>query len=379
MAEPLIHDSTPKGSAILAYGESPRRMRLPIILALAAGMIAVSGVVLFAVVTFSDVIPLPDTAISVMFLKTDAPLPAEAPVAWVEARTTAKPFPVLVGYRRDTDGTVQPYAIVPRCTGSGGVTSWAFRLLDDDATSSRTSLRSLAGSVRNLFAPSWLRIWPKRAFQDLSDAPDDMSIGGSLTLSTWKTDVKAPISGTTEDVGRNVLDLDTFPGAWTIVESSFRSRGLGLQLTERPKSASWSIDPEGRLTVLLAFHDDLSGRTKAEIAGSLGISSLLPTTLADGTPVNELTIDATGFETATSVRSDEGIEAVFTDAVVHIGPSDGSLEDIPTPKSCSGPILSAFDLDESREFLTSHGIPIFPGTPQRILWTTDTGKVSACW
>ncbi|MBU1349008.1 hypothetical protein KJ781_02990 [Patescibacteria group bacterium] len=379
MSEPIIHDSTPKGSAILAYGESPRRSSIPIILALAAGMIAVACIATLVAVSVSDAVPLPADTISILYLKADATLPTDTPSTWSSAQSTAKPFPILVGYRRDSDGSVKPFAILPRCFGSGGQTTWALRLTDERISTKRVSLLDLAGSIRTLIAPSWLRIWPRRAFPDLDSTPDDASVGGALTPTSWNTDVKSPASHIDGDIGRNTLDIEAFPGAWPVVESSFRARGLDLRLTERPVSASWSMDLDTRMTVSLTFSEGLSAKTKAEIAGSLGISSLTPIALDDGTPINELAVDETAFVHATSIRGIEDVEAVFLGPLAIIGPIGASLEALPMPQSCTGQVLAAFDIAGIRDSLTERGIPTFPGSPKRLLWTTGSGTILACW
>ncbi|MCI0479068.1 hypothetical protein L0Y59_00795 [Candidatus Uhrbacteria bacterium] len=381
MPEPIIHDSTPKGSAILAYGESPSGRRTPIILAFAAGVIAFVCVAAIAAATLDTAVPLPEAPISLLYLTPDAKMPAEAPDAWVTARDAAMPFPVLVGYRRDDGGGVMPFAILPRLSGSGGETTWAFRLLDGGERTSRTSLFRLAGSAHALFADAWLRMWPSRLLPGLDGILGNESVAGTITDSSWTTDVTTTIDGadSTAGVGRNFIVLEAFPGAWPSIESLFRTRGIMLRLSVPPKTATWSSDADGRLSVRLTYHDSLPESVRADIAGTVGIAGEAPLILEDDTVAEERLLETGGFENATSVAGTEDLIAVFQDVTVIVSPNGSEPESLQPPISCKGDVLAAFEIGVMFGLSEPLGIPMLPGSPQRILWMNEGGFVTACW
>ena len=371
MPEPIIHDSTPTGNAILAYGESSRRSRLPIILAFAAGLLVCASIAFVLAVALGKTVPLPAATSAVLYVKPGTTLPDDLPDVWKNARTMSGPFPVILGLRRDDSGGQVPFAIVPSFINAArGPSSWAFRLIEDVPSASviMTSPRSLAGSLGALAdRNTWIRIWPDKLLTDASDATALGSISGTISDGAWRTDIKTPgnVESLDRIAGQDFVSIRTVPGAWPMIESMIRDQGIGLRLTVPPSTVSWAFDQDGRMSLELHFDAPMSTTTKAELAGSEGVADTRDYTLEDGTVVTELRLPMHGI--------------VFRGQDVFLGNPDGVSSTSEIPPSCRGPIIAALDGKSISNLLSMFHLPTIFDIPDRIVWLERDGNVVACW
>jgi len=386
MPEPIIHDSTPKGNAILAYGESSRRSRLPIILALAAGVLVCAFAALSLAVALGKTIPLPATASAILYVKPGMPMPDGLPEIWTKARTMSGPFPVILGLRRDdgTGGQV-PFAIVPSfVSAASGPSSWAFRLIEDSPSGPvvMSSPRSIAGSFR-AFADRnvWIRLWPDRLLTDATVADNDGSIKGTFSDGLWRTDIKAPDGIETRDriSGQDFVAIRTVPGAWPVIESMIRDQGIDLRMTVPPSAVSWTFDQDGRMSLEMRFDAAMSTTTKAELAGSMGLADTHEYTLEDGTVVTELRLPMQAVSSSTDTSQDAFDRIVFRGQDVFLGNPDAFSDTTELPQSCRGPVIAVLDGKSVSNLLAMFHLPFIFEIPNRIVWLERDGNVVACW
>jgi len=387
MPEQIIHDSTPKGNAILAYGESSRRSRLPIILALATGVLGCACAVLVLAAVVGKTIPLPATTGVLVYARPGVPLPDGLPDLWKRARTMSGPFPAILGLRRDgATGGESPFAIVPRfIRAPGGQASWAFRLIEDvpHGPVVMASPGSLAGSLR-AYADrnAWIRIWPDRLLED-GDGGSGLggSIGGTISDGTWRTDIRAPtgIESRESIVGQDFVAIRTVPQAWPIIESMIRDQGIGLRMTIPPSGVSWAFDQDGRMSLDLRYDDAMSTTTKAELAGSMGLADTRAYTLEDGTVVTELRLPLQAVSSSTGIDQDAGDRIVFKGQDAFLGNPEAFDDAADLPTSCRGPVIAVLDGKSVSDLLSKLHLPFLPGIPDRIIWLERDGNVVACW
>lgn len=382
MPEPIIHDSTPKGSAILAYGESRRPLRFPLILAVLAGMIAFACLALGAALYAGRTLPLPTGTAILVYAKPGADLPSGIPELWKRARASSGPFPVLLGFREDAaTGDLKPFAIVPRFAARDGAASWAFRLLADDAMpdAAKRSPRSLTGSLADYAAPAWLRIWPAFLLKTSVDPRDDASIGGAISRGRWITDAR--VSGDAETLdrvsGQNMVAIRAVPDAWPAIESMLREQGMDIRLTTAPSVVSWTAGSES-ISIRMHFDDPLATTTIAELAGGMGVVDRYEYALEDGTLVTELRLPTDPTARTADWASENG-RIVFQENDVILG--DPALFDTQTeiPPQCRGPVIAILDGKGLNNLLTTLHLPALYTVPDRLIWLEQNGRVVACW
>lgn len=383
MEDVVIQDSTPKGSALLAYGEAPRRFPfvLGILVAFAVALVVILAS--FGTVFLTQSIPVPVDPIVLLYVQPNAALPYWTPEMWRDAQRQAKPFPIFVGFTRDTTGDTHPFAITLRTFRSEDArTSWVWQLIQP--IQNKTTLATpheLTGSWLAFIQPAWLRIWPDRLFNTNASATDDIALSGPVSAHQWKTDLAFAATPAGEPRGANYLDLNALPTAWPYFETALREQGLDLNLDAAPIAFSWIQDDAGNLTVAASFADELTTSTKAQLAGSVGVTDKTTYTLPDNTVVNELTLPYSTLQTSsgTEIALEDGRKLLFEGKDVIVGDPALLVETPHLPEACKGRILAAFDSKSINQALPTLGISSSSLSPMSLFFVEANGKLNACW
>lgn len=381
MDDAVIQDTIPKGSALLAYGEAPRRFPFVIGVALALAALIIS--VGLGTVLLTQSIPVPIDPIVLLYVQPNAALPYWTPEMWRNAQRQAKPFPIFVGLTRDTTGDTHPFAITLRTFRSEDArTSWVWQLIQP--IQNKTTLATpheLTGSWSAFIHPAWLRIWPDRLFNADASATDDIALSGPVSAHQWKTDLDFAAAPAGEPRGANYLDLNALPTAWPYFETALREQGLNLNLDAEPIAFSWIQDDTGNLTVAARFADELTTSTKAQLAGSVGVTDKTTYTLPDNTVVIELTLPYENLKNSsgTEINLEDGRKLLFEGKDVIVGNPALLIETPRLPEACKGRILAAFDSKSINQALPTLGISSSSLSSINLFFVEANGKLSACW
>lgn len=385
MNEPIIHDSTPAGNAILAYGETSRPKRLSTILAVLTGLVLVFGIGVMLYTIFGATLPVPQDVALLTHVPSSVSLPSGSPRLWLDAQRQSKAFPLFVGLRISSDGKQQPFAITLRTfSGDKRHTSWIWQLLQNEETPfTLYAPRDFTPGWSESLSSAWLHVWPSRLLgTQESGLADGESFGGIITSDRWKTNLLLSTSVQEQKLllGQNFIDLTTFPLAWSLVEPALQNIDLNLELTTEPSAAQWSVDETGESSVALDFQEAPNLQTKAELAASVGLFDREAYTLPDGTVVteNRLPLSTLNESTSTEWALDEGKEIVFEEKAVRLGATTLSSPAPTLPSHCQGRMVATFDLRSTQtilnRLLTS---PLVTG--RRVVLLEEEGNLVICW
>ncbi len=375
MNEPFILDSTPKGNAILAYGETSRpKTYKKLLYAILIGL-AVFGCMAFFVKTlFMATIPVPTQTIALAYLSGSSALPSSSPRIWTEAQQQAHGLPFFVGFDTTDQNDIRPFAITLRnIFAKPSVTSWIWQLRQDDQRPAQNrSPRSLVSSWGEYAAPAWLRIWPDQLHLAFSNG-DQTSFGGVLANRHWKTDLTSPKSPLqpAHIFGQNFINLSTLP----VVLPT-----LDLAQAATPTAVYWSVDTNDQISLRVESDHPFDLNTKAAFAGAAGIFDEEPYTLPDGTVMNERKPPIKTIQQSTSTvwELKDQRQLTISDTVIALGHTEPLQKELAVPQSCQGSIIAAFDTETLAELLETLGVKTISSL-QPLVFLQDNDHVTLCW
>ena len=381
MTEPLIRESAPSSSVILAYGTAGRRPSWKTGVLVAVILLVMSFTGAFLWTLFSSSVPIPAATSVLIKLPASEKLADDAPAIWREAKDHSGPFPILVGRTMSSDGLSKAFAITPRLfkTGDARAHRWIWQVLSEDLALETTTTRLTALS-RNPLSRSWMRIWPDNLGS--GSVFPVTSVGGSLNETAWNTDLPAPegIASKQTLSGQNFLNLRALPGAWTYVTAILRASGYDLQDAEMPANVEWTKGKAGGVSAALHFDGPLALSTKAHFVGAAGIYDRTETLLGDGSVVEnlDLPIELLKNSSSTSWTSTDGRRVAFDGNSVYFGEISLTTSTKDIPKACQAHVIAAFDRTDLGSFFASLGI-LSTADVQTIYWTEKNKKTSICW
>ncbi|MBI4138885.1 hypothetical protein HY479_01915 [Candidatus Uhrbacteria bacterium] len=378
MSEPIIHDSTPKGSALLAYGEARKTPRVALILVAALGVLTLLCASV-AVAVGRQTLPLPNGMFLLIHIRAGMGLPEGVPDLWTQAVSKSPHGPVFLGMLRSDDGRTEPFALsLRRPWGSEGRTEgiWRIDATEDAGPFERQPLRSLANSWTDYAASAWVQFWPARArILPGIELSGDLHLGGPIQRRSVRTAVPLPNFPMTDEevLGQNYVRTSAFPESWPFIETTLRAQGFPLFLEEPPSSLSWSTVGPDETSYRFAFDHPISTGTRALIAAGFGLSDTRAYTLPDGTVLNELRIPSESIESATSHPP-----LVFEEKTAIWGDPTDIQAQRELPPSCSGIILARFGGHSTSRLLKELGVGTNIDVGQ-VLFLEDRGKLSVCF
>ncbi len=382
MSDPVLFDSSPSGGVILAYGESstmPRRSRaffvgVGILIFLTAFLIATLAWVL------TTRIPVPRNTLLIAYVRPGAALPDWTPHLWKETQIRARPFPVFVGLQFNNSGEIMPFAIMR--------SGLRWQNLSPSSEDQPTHLLALSASWSDYFQPVWLQVWPT-AINELMNATSSSSnvneahIGGPITDHVWRTNGSvqhiANLSHLPQ-LGPNSLDLQYFPDLWPLLQNLFRTKGVTPVLPTPPTRVAWAENEQGDISIGFQFNELLSSTTKAELAGSFGLTERKPYTLPDNTVLMERRLPYDLFQTSTTTEwaLAENKKLIFSENQVIFGQPDLLIPAPPLPAVCQGTRIGAFDTKTLASIRQAFQLQSEVDIPRLIL-VEKNGELRVCW
>lgn len=375
MSDNTIHDSTPAGNVILAYGESSPRFAPRQRFLIAGGGIVVA--LLCSVIFFLHQIkiPLPENTVVLAYAHASTPLPTGSSDTWKNAQRDAAPFPALYGFTKNETG-LHPFAIP---------LGFKKKLLSDqaEAAAQNRSLSSLGFGITSYFSSAWLRVWPERVMGK-GNEQESLVLAGPIKNGVWSTKVPistAPSKNESATDTPNTINFQHLPQAWPIISELLENMGWNTAFDEAPTALHWSWDKNSNLSLQFDFLKPLSTETKAKIAGNEGIFDHTSYTLADGTVMREDRLPLRQIETATSGKFElsEEKKLIFIDTSVLIGNEESfnASQKLPETKDCTGSTLATFDQISVAKIFSAIGLP--PQNLTSLTFKQAGGELRICW
>ena len=391
MTEPFIHDSTPKSSPILAYGESASRdRRFWLFLALPLFLIVfVIGAGCWSLTRTR--LPLPISRIALVFVRPNTPLPPEAPSLWKDAQRSARLFPIFVGLARNEHNHIYPFAITLRIFNDASVQrSGIWRLLteQEEVSSTLEFIRpgELVTSWKDYAAPAWLRIWPSRLTDTHLFSSSSTSIGGPIEHQRWRTDVILSTLPSEKDSYApkkdfNSLNIARLPEAWPVFQQILQSFGIPLDLKTIPQAIAWSKNLKtDSLDFALTFNGPLETDTKVHVLAAAGIFDHFLVTLPDQSLMTENRLPFETLKNSTSSQWDLKNERIliFKENEAFLGDASSSLRTDDHIPACQGQLLGTLN----RQTVNQIGIALELAdtlSMNQLVLAEEKGRLAICW
>jgi hypothetical protein len=388
MTDAIIHDTTPTGSALLAYGESPKNKSRWIIF-VAFGIALLLSLALLGIgETLRAEIPLPKSTILIAYIRTSDQLPSFVHEIWKSAREKNSHLPIIVGLAKDQNDEVQPFAITifrinetrPEKQGF-----WKLATNNDFGETERVKLSSLPNSWKEFSANAWVRIWQSRIQSNpiSENTTEDIDhVGGILSTNQWQTEIDiAPIKdGQSRIQGQNYVNVSEIPKSWPFIETLLREQGFNIKLETEPMAISWSFDNERNLSALLEFEQPMTSATRAVLGGSAGLSDKSVYSLGDGTIFTELRLPVLSISqgTTTEWTLESGDKLIFDENTMIFGNPELISQEREVPTRCNGNIVAVFDNIGIQRLISKLGFGDIPNL-DRLYWLEKDGKLVFCW
>jgi hypothetical protein len=309
--EPFIVNSTPKGSALLAYGSARGpgwNFKLP---ALVAGSLALVGIVVSLIWILVAKTMLPTerlitvvTQPHAIHARLDPALRRDLPSSWRAAIETNSRLPALFGVTLGEDQQLHAFALVARTARIAAEPTFtvtkagAFHLLTDDgAHEERESLR-----VARAFRGAWslrsndaaftidaarLRVLTNDTIEAAqASTPDELrgtwkERAGTLSLAPEQTAAQTAVMGPIFAIlGDN--QEDARPAVTGLLSQGIDLRGVA----ELPTSIA--VDPEGNGSIELSWPALPTGETAGRLVALQGNPTKKPLFLPDHAQVTEI-------------------------------------------------------------------------------------------
>lgn len=385
MPEQIIHNTTPSGSALLAYGENKTMSRFLMALMLSCAiLITLIGVMVYAI--GKNAIPLPDDTFLLAYARSGISLPNGSPEIWKNAIAASKHSPVFLGLSRTDEGRNVAFTISLRRVWSAKGTAygiWSFQSDRQGSPATPVNIRSIVNNWSDYTAPAWLQIWPGRISAFASFGFDeDLRIGGPFSGAALKTGIR--IAGQTVETdgyrGDNFIRASAFPGAWPRIEPILRSQGLQIFLDNPPSVVAWKKNQNQKTSFYFEFDEPLATTTKSLIAGGYGLTDQGAYSLYDGTILNEmrLPIDAISQSTSQTWELEGGEIIQFKENTATLGNFVPFEEARSAPANCKGAVIAAFDGKTTSNLIRQLGIVLESGAGGIVL-TENSGRLNVCF
>lgn len=385
----FVVDSTPKGSAILAYGRARGPRWNGKLLALIAGSFAVIGVLVYGLMNTRLTLPLPADRLILVAIKPKQAFPRLStelrqalPPTWRAALETRSSFPAILGVSLDEEDRLHAFALVLRTNvvvptekvrvADAGV----YRLLTDGSATATepeplSSVWKLTRRLRrhDLSFVASGRLLSRLALSESGDN-DDVTGVWDGTRGTMNVAPSEDGGGATFDAPIFSRLGDNREDALPVVEA-LASQGIALHaMSAFPNVVSVRPDNEGG--AILAWRDALATDDLVTIRTALGITDRAVLTLPDTTDVIEL-LPSSATATmpmATSTWSLSGATLQTSDWIPQ--------EARPDP-SCTGHVRFLLQEQALRNVLTAWDVPIsWQNAMHRIQIVHANGIVSVC-
>ncbi len=385
MSDQIIRDSTPKGSVLLAYGESKNRsglwLSLIVVFVLLTGIIA--GIV---VLLGQNSFPLPSNTFLLAYVRPGAAIPESAPELWRENVKKSPHSPIFLGLSRPDDEKITPFTVSIRGIGSNkGITSGIWNLESEQESSQieQVALRSLVDGWTDYAANAWIQLWPGRvgAWPNVG-LGTDLRVGGPISESVVRTNLRFPKQTSTESGyrGDNFIRASAVPSSWPLIEPILRAQGLGIFLDMPPKIVAWSNNNNEKTSFYFEFDEMITSSTRSLIAGGYGLTDNRQYSLSDGTILSELMLPTNAIAQSTSQTWDlpGGNVLQFKSNIAILGDSK-VFDEIKQPTdACKGTVIAAFDDITTLNLAKRVGIQI--GTKNRgIIIVENDGRLNICF
>ncbi len=385
MSDQIIHDSTPKGSALLAYGVSKNRSGLWI--AIISAAILLAGIIFGIIVSlWQNSFPLPSNTYLLAYVRPGTDIPESAPVLWQDNLKKSPHSPIFLGLAQLDDGKVSPFTVSIRGIGSNnGITSGIWNLESDreDDRVEFVAIRSLVEGWSDYAARAWIQLWPGK-IDAWSNAgfETDLRVGGTISDSVIKTNLQLPNQITQENGyrGDNFIRASAVPGSWLLIEPILRAQGLGVFLDTPPRAVAWANTDDKTTSFYFEFDGTLTSSTRSLIAGGYGLTNDRQYSLPDGTVLNELRLPMNAIAQSTSQTWDlpGGKALQFKSNTAILGDSNAFDEIHQLLGACKGTAIAAFDKKTTSNLVKQIGL-MTETESEGIIFIEDGGYLSVCF
>lgn len=301
----FVVDSTPKGSAILAYGRARGPRWNGKLLAMIAGSFIVIGILVYLLMSTKLTLPLPIDRLLMVAIRPkqavsrlSTELRQSLPPTWRAALETRSSFPAILGVALDADDRPRAFALVLRTNvvvtteavrvADAGV----YRLLTDGSpkTLEPEPLSSVWKLTRRLRRHDLSFIVNGRLLSRLalSEADTDEDVAGVWDGTQGTLNITSSNDGEGASFDAPIFSRlgDSREDAEPTV-AALMSQGIDLRaVTAQPNLVSVRPDTEGGVT--LAWRDALETDDLITIRAALGVTDRQTLTLPDETGAIEL-------------------------------------------------------------------------------------------
>ncbi|MBI5654293.1 hypothetical protein HZC53_01380 [Candidatus Uhrbacteria bacterium] len=276
----------PQANHLLGYAEQKQPPWLKI------GLIAISALVLAGAVLVGGYsilgkVPRIKGQAVVLTVNGGQALPVFVPEIWKRAVKSSN-LPVIVGLANES-GKMTPYAITNR---------WAsleaeyfqesdFYNLYSDGPIQTEGYVDFFQIIQAIFDASSGSAHLNLDTSGMSDA-DGIEISGPIVANSWRSDFKLKHAEGLNSSDKDIfVDLESFPEAWPTINQAVKNIS-GIEIDEKPKTIGFNLSPEGLDDLMLTYLETPADTTLLRLAGSIGLSDVMPYVLPDGTTVLEL-------------------------------------------------------------------------------------------
>jgi hypothetical protein len=374
----LIVDSTPKGSAILAYGQSRgSRPRFVIIVATIAIVVCAIAVIAWFWIN-GLTIALPKNRLALAVLrpsavspKLDAPLRQSLPPAWRTAIETKSVFPAILGVSLDAQHKMHAFALIARtssvATGSElrMQNEGLFRLLTDDQTNAleQTSFQSITSLYRGLRNNDVAWSLNGEALRQLGDSTygADLVSTNEDVRGTWNGSqgtIDLPVTGTKDEGALNTPVFAVLGGnlaETTPFITSLMSQGLDIRSLATPPHLI-ATDPNTGTPLIIRWQQPLTLHDIQTLKSAVGDNASRDYALPDEVVLHELVPGSTTSTVPFSILWSESSStwSLIDSELRLLGDSPA---DLPQDPSCAGSVLFRISDQALQRLLMTWNVP----------------------
>lgn len=275
----------PQANHLLGYAEQKQPPWLKI------GLIAISALVLAGAVLVGGYfllrnVPRVKGQTVVLTVHGGQVLPAFVPDIWKRAVESSS-LPVVVGLANES-GKLTPFAITNRWASveaEYNQKSDFYNLFSDEIVQTDGQV-DFFQTIRTLAA---ILSGPAHLWINTSELADDgAEISGPISANIWRSDFKLKHTEGPNTADKDIFaDIESFPDTWTGINQAIKNIS-GIEIDEMPKTISFNLSPEGLDDLVLTYPETPADATLLKLAGSIGLSDVVPYVLPDGTTVLEL-------------------------------------------------------------------------------------------
>jgi hypothetical protein len=373
-----IVDSTPKGSAILAYGTSRGSRRLFMII---AGFVALAVCVIVVIAWFwinGITISLPKNRLALAVMrpsaissKLDASLRQSLPPAWRTALETRSVLPVVLGVSLDGRLNMHAFALIARTSSIAAgpelhvQNEGALRLLTDNQTDAleEAPFQTVTSLYRGLRANDVAWSLNGKALGLFADSTNGAGLVPTAedVRGAWngsRGTISLPVTGTNggEEIGAPIFavlggNLDESAPAI----ASLMSYGLDIRSVAVPPHLI-AVDPNAGAPLVIRWQQPLTLRDAQTLKNAIGEHASRDYALPDETMLRELvpgsTTSAVPF---TMINGDSSSTWLLTDSELRFGGNEPANVGLNAP--CPGSVLFRISDMALQRLLANWNVP----------------------